>query len=448
MSAHRKTGGSRGPGIGGELDAFLAHLGGSRPWTSPSTGTVAATSWCRCRHAAVVAAQPRARRRRCVLGEESFLLFPAFMQAKYEVAICCVKQSGRLLEDVYSKVASVADDCRCLYDEDVMAGIGDDDFRVMMFFDACFLVQYMLLWSSSEVDPSLHRFFGPNRRDIRHDILLLENQLPWKVVKAVMEFKPVPLERFVFVMKQYLQDHKAPPEEDDAGVPELDSKYEAPHLLGLIRHYAVGRCNDRTTTNEKTKKNRRRKDKPKTLSISTGAMELAKMGIMLTANNQTTELSHMELHHLVKLSMVPLALDHNRASYLVNMAALELCTVENFYKEQVEKSDVCSYLLLLATLASRTEDVHALRAKGILQGGGGLSNDQAVEFFTSLQGLNQGRGRRYLRIMRDIQMYKENWWALTKIYGFLYKHWKIITGAASAISFFVGILKAIQSIGR
>ncbi|KAJ1277042.1 hypothetical protein BS78_05G263700 [Paspalum vaginatum] len=347
-------------------------------------------------------------------------------KAKYEAAICCVKQSSCLLEDVYSMVASVADASRCLYDEDVMSGIGDDDFRVMMFFDACFLVQFMLLLSGEKIDPtpSLHRFFfGPNRRDIRHDILLLENQLPWK-------------------------DHKAPPEVDDASVPELDPGDEAPHLLGLIRYYAVGRCNDRTTTTKEktTKKNRRRKDKPKTLSISTGAMELAKMGIMLTANNQTTELSHMGLHHFIKLSMVPLALDHNRASYLINMAALELCTVENFYKDDVQKSDVCSYLLLLATLASRTDDVHAMRAKGILQGGGGLSNDQVLKFFTSLQGLN--RGRRYLRIMRDIQMYKENWWALTKIYEFFYKHWKMITAAASAISFFLGIIKAIYSIRK
>jgi hypothetical protein len=62
---------------------------------------------------------------------------------------------------MYEAVVSTADDARRLYDKDVMAGIGYDDFRHMMFFDACFLVQYMV-WctdGSDEMDPSLNRFF-------------------------------------------------------------------------------------------------------------------------------------------------------------------------------------------------------------------------------------------------------------------------------------------------
>lgn len=97
---------------------------------------------------------------------------------KHAAAIRCVRESGHLLEEQYSAVASAADDVRCLYDKEVMAGISYDDFRHMMFFDACLLVQFMRMYCGFGIDKSLGGFLSPNRRDISHDIILLENQLP------------------------------------------------------------------------------------------------------------------------------------------------------------------------------------------------------------------------------------------------------------------------------
>ena len=69
-------------------------------------------------------------------------------KVKHMAAICCVNESGQLLEEIYAAVTSVADNVRCLYDKDVMAGISCVDFRdMMMFVDACFLVQYMSMRS-------------------------------------------------------------------------------------------------------------------------------------------------------------------------------------------------------------------------------------------------------------------------------------------------------------
>ena len=71
---------------------------------------------------------------------------------KHAAAIRCIRESGHLLEELFSAVASAADKVRRLYDKDVMAGMGDDDFRHMMFFDACFLVQYMLMQAPLDRD--------------------------------------------------------------------------------------------------------------------------------------------------------------------------------------------------------------------------------------------------------------------------------------------------------
>ena len=124
-------------------------------------------------------------------------------KVKHVAAYHCIRESGCSVQEMYDAVVSVADDARRLYDKGVMAGISDDDFLPMMFYDACFLVQYMLSCIPShisEMDPSLSGFFGSNENDIDHDVMLLDNQLPWLVVKAILRFRPVRPWRFCTIL--------------------------------------------------------------------------------------------------------------------------------------------------------------------------------------------------------------------------------------------------------
>lgn len=282
-------------------------------------------------------------------------------------------------------------------------------------------------------------FLGPNKNVIGHDIKLLENQIPWEVVEVVLIYRPVPLDRFISFLKGYLQHHKLP-KEDDSAVLTLDKNYKPPHLLGLLRYYTVGRSHNDTKST---------KPKPKKRSISVNANELAQIGITLTAN-KTMELIHMDLNQkgklFAELTLAPLSLDRNRASYLVNMAALELCTVKSFTKAAVEDSAVCSYILLLANMVYREEDVTELRARGLLQGGRGLTNAEALRFFTSFKGMRLGPC--YSRVMRDIEIYKENRRMQTKLYVFFYKNKKIITTVITGIGVLVSIIAALLSVKK
>ncbi|KAJ1277062.1 hypothetical protein BS78_05G265200 [Paspalum vaginatum] len=378
-------------------------------------------------------------------------------KVKHMAAIQCVRESGHSMEEVYSKVVSVADDARRLYDKDVMAGIGCDDFRHMMFFDACFLVQYILMQTeSSKVDQSLCDFFGPNRKDIFQDIIILENQLPWKVLHKVMGFSPVtynPIKKLMSYYKGYLQDQQNSTKEGNASRLTFDKDYKPRHLLGLLRHCAVEKISDDRTKTEldtQNSPNKKMKKKKKKVSISISAMELAEIGIKLRANMMSTDLFDMGLQPkgalCAELSLPPLSLDHNRARYLVNMAALELCTVRSFKNDPVQDSAVCSYLQLLALLVHKEDDVHELRAKGVLQGGGGLTNQQVLGFFNSLQG--QRRGKLYRQIMRDIEAYKAGRWPWTMFYAFLYRNWAVIAGVVSAIGVVGGIIVTLLSIRK
>ena len=291
----------------------------------------------------------------------------------------------------------------------------------MMFVDACFLVQFMRMQSNPQkvvIDQSLHASLSPNRTDILHDVMLLENQLPWALVQRVKEFLPATtsfLPDLISTLRGCLQDHK--PDAKHRVPVDWAEGYKPPHLLGLLRYYIAGRrasWNPQVEDDQSHGHRNKGKEghKPKTSnkrSVSQSAVELAKIGIKLIPTKKTTELIHMGLNAEAgilhgELSLPPLSLNLDRASYLVNMAALEMCTVPSFGAARDEDSVVCSYLLLLAMLAYREEDVHELRERGLLQGGGGLTNEDALRFFTSLQCLRLGKS--YIRIMDHIESFK------------------------------------------
>ncbi|KAF8690548.1 hypothetical protein HU200_040910 [Digitaria exilis] len=363
-------------------------------------------------------------------------------KVKHVASYHCIKNSGRSVQEMYQAVVNVVVeiDARRLYDEDVMEGIGDDKFLPMMFFDACFLVMYMLNVSRKPCDALLRNFLESHEYDIIHDTMLLENQIPWPVVDAVMKYTPVPLAEFVTIWKHgRLQDRIV------AKVPTivLDSSFKPPHLLGLLRFYIVGRR--RTRSRDEV----HGLEKMKSIAISVSAIELTEMGISLRAN-ETTELADMSLTkewiYFAKLSMAPLSLNDSRASLLVNMAAHELCTVPDFWDDEAgdEDSAVCSYLLLLCMMMNREDDVQHLRTSGVLEGGAGLSNKQALDFFTGLQSLRIGRC--YGCVMAQIESYRMARPLRIKVYAFVYNNWKAIVAVGSVIGVVASILRAIKSL--
>ncbi|CAL4980169.1 unnamed protein product [Urochloa decumbens] len=359
---------------------------------------------------------------------------------KHVAAYYCIKDSGCTVQELCSAVISVVAEigARRLYSEDVMEGICDDKFLRMLVYDACFLVIYMLKLSGEECNAMLSDFIESNANDIDHDLMLLENQIPWPVVDAIMKkHKAVSLAEFIEGWKdgRLLDSVDEVPTTHD-----LDKMYEPPHLLGLLRFHIVGK-------NRKTKV--RGSEKMKSIAISVSAIELAEMGINLKASKKT-ELAHMDLTNrpifFGELSMAPLSLNDLRASLLVNMAAHELCTTPDFFDEKAkcEDSAVCSYLLLLCMLVHREEDVHQLRKKRILRGGAGFTNQKVLDFVTYLQNLKDGPC--YGRVMVHIESYRTKRQLRIMVYAFFYNNCKTIITVISAISVFIGILSAIKSL--
>uniref|UniRef100_A0ACD5V2L5 Uncharacterized protein n=1 Tax=Avena sativa TaxID=4498 RepID=A0ACD5V2L5_AVESA len=364
---------------------------------------------------------------------------PALQQmesTKHVAAWHFINDSGCSVEQIYGAVCEVADEARGHYDEDKVQDFGDDDFKPMMFYDGCFLLQFILHCLGGAVDPLLSSAFSSDDNGISRDIVLLENQLPWVVVETLMRFMPTPLDLVQFTgnVKASLQARQ-----QLEGIPvEWDSSYTPPHLLGLLRYYIVGS----TPISSKPLT-----EKAETFSISVSAIELAEIGIKITVTDATAELKEMRIKEAClsgQLLLAPLSLDHLNASFLVNMAALELCTTPDFSEDE-KKSTVCSYLCLLGMVTDSEQDVEELRKKHILQGGAGLNNQEALDLFNRLE-KDLRPGAHYLLIMLAIQNYRSNRPIRIMLYRFFYKNLKVIIAVLSAIAGLAGFLGTLKSL--
>ncbi|EMS66341.1 hypothetical protein TRIUR3_11804 [Triticum urartu] len=137
---------------------------------------------------------------------------------------------------------------------------------------------------------------------------------------------------------------------------------------------------------------------------STSAIELAEIGIKLTASKKKG-LANMSIQRDYclfggQLSLTPLFINDFTACWLVNMAAYEACVSTRYPSDGFV---VSSYISLLAMLMDREEDVHQLRAKHLVRSL--LGNHELLVFFKGLA-CHLRLGRRYFIITGKIDRFK------------------------------------------
>ena len=105
---------------------------------------------------------------------------------KPELVVKFINDSGLEIEALYKIIKDKIEELKKCFDEDVIKDYDDDTLSWMLFFDGCSTLQFI----SSYVNDELKKLFWIKNDQVAYaqrDLFLLENQIPFLVLKLLME---------------------------------------------------------------------------------------------------------------------------------------------------------------------------------------------------------------------------------------------------------------------
>ncbi|KAI9380131.1 hypothetical protein POPTR_016G039500v4 [Populus trichocarpa] len=285
-----------------------------------------------------------------------------------------VQQSGKHnIEELNKTVEDVAEVARRCYDEDESVILNDmTEFTKMMFLDGCFVIQFMhcLLRDHQNLKMSSH--FAAL---VARDMFLLENQLPFVVLRSLMKLRFGSDEEGIKLIKDFIKHIRAMPRQRvscrkkiskffsktiprraisnySAKDPEMGEYYGASHLLELFHmHFVTSVDKNVTVDSSRT-----------SLYRYHPAMDLRRVGIHFkpSKTSQFTDVQFKPTWLAGRLQIPALTIDDSTKPLLLNLVAYEACLGDN------DKLWVTSYICFMDSLIDQPEDVRELRSQGVL----------------------------------------------------------------------------------
>ncbi|XP_043692956.1 uncharacterized protein LOC122643398 [Telopea speciosissima] len=287
--------------------------------------------------------------------------FPAFDRNFDEVAIRA--------RECYDLIA-----LQYFTDMGTLREITKDVFKSIMFRDGCFIRHFIHCMAADNPNPSDTKMKTDQRAFMVRDMFLLENQLPFIVLKELMSLELITK----FIRRQMgIAENNSPPLQKDSTQPL--------HLLDLLRKELV-------------------RDAPPPMSQLRGGMELDSWYSFRTVTElkaSSISCKRSTSHSLKGISfktgfikghlLLPrMIIDDSTKSKFLNLVAYETCP------DAPDDFTVTSYICLLDSLIDSAEDVKELRSKGILLNALG-SDQQVADLFNDLT----------LELVPDSELYQD-----------------------------------------
>jgi len=356
-----------------------------------------------------------------------------------------VMESGKGIDVVYSKVVEVAGNARKCYAEGSTQEFDDEAFARMMFLDGCFILQFMYCIAKNK-----RRDMGMKSHTIafvHRDMFLLENQLPFLVLKALMSlrfkedeekdiinsfiehgraFPPLVTswqKKLSGFIPRNIWGRKAPQPE-----PPKDEDYPV-HLLELVR----AKLFEVPNTQE---------SRPQLSSdwySYRSAKELKAVGVHFkpSKTHLYTDVEFKSSFLSGKLTLPPITVDDSTKSMLLNLVAYETCP------DATDDFGVTSYICFMDSLIDHAEDVLVLRSKGILLNF--LGSDQEVaELFNAIAKDLVPNPNAYADVKGRIERHYRNKlkiWMAEWLHTHFSSPWTILAFIAASFAIFLSVMQ-------
>ncbi|GAB4843378.1 hypothetical protein Ancab_040463 [Ancistrocladus abbreviatus] len=301
--------------------------------------------------------------------------------------------TGRSAELVYAKFLEVARNAKTEYYmlEPEENSIDDDRFLRILFVDLCFVIQFIhagMDWH----EYGLTKMKSHEIAFVQRDLFLLENQLPFPVLKALMILR-FSEDEFFEIIKRFISDiitirpkraswhqrmqtlllgKKQSFELTDRAIDiirDADADYKPVHLLHALQMQLVH-----------TKKMTPHSGQSEIWYSYRSVTELKAAGVHFRPRGRSSRLTDIKFEsHLIYgvLSLRPMVIDDQAKARFLNLCAFEALP------DAPDDLGITSYLCFLDSIIDSAEDVKELRSKGILFNFLG-SDEQVADMFNDI----------------------------------------------------------------
>ncbi|RVW60507.1 UPF0481 protein [Vitis vinifera] len=326
--------------------------------------------------------------------------------------------SNQDIEALYTKIRSNIETVRKCYDWSSTSEYDDEALAWMMLLDGCFLLQFIRRKGKINFLRNHQIIF------VLQDLFLLENQLPYGVLKLIFEEAKFNDDS---LMKKKIKEFVTKTGRPEASDEELDE--EPPHLLHLLRSSLLGRDKRIRGSQPEQEQQPEKKGSRRRLKEEIGGF----VAHGKNANNEPfgyVSFKSSFFHGYLKLPRI--IIDDFTKKKFLNMVAYEMCP------DAPDDYGITSYICLLDDLIDHADDVKELRSKNILYNL--LGNDEDVAQLFNEIGNDLVDPEAYEDVKDRIQEHynkRMNTWIAQALHDHFSTPWTIIAFIAAVLILFL-----------
>ncbi|KAM3690918.1 hypothetical protein ACJW31_09G156600 [Castanea mollissima] len=291
-----------------------------------------------------------------------------------------IKESGKAIDELYKKVEENIKELREYYEEDAAKDYPDKGLAWILFLDGCAILQYIYCATNNTFENLNIKhdcaFLG------QQDLFLLENQLPYRLLKWLMKLsvKKKELKESIDIFIKNVSDKKSEGHLAESKKGESLHSKETPHEQRLsmdgerkpthLLHLLWTSLLDNPTPKKVDSSSQ--ENSKKDWQSYRNVQDLQHAGIWLKPCKTTflNDISYTRSCFIGYLTIPKMKVDNSTGQKFFNLMAFEMCP------DFINNYEITSYICFLNSLMNHADHVMVLRKAGVLQNF--LGSDQAV----------------------------------------------------------------------